>query len=434
MSWQTITGGGAVFQQDGFRRLWIGRALTHTAMNAVLFALLVSAVGESGDGSSLNSALFVTAYILPTATLGTVSGVFVDRLPKHIVLAAVNIARSGLMLILLMASGDLWTVYGVALLLAITSQFATPAEGATLPRVVRTDQLTTATSVNSFATLVAQVTGLAVLAPVFLNTSGPKPLYFIAVILFGAGAAFFFSIRDVGSRAVDIDHTIEAVRQVRKQFAQAWDTLSRDLAAHLSVIIAVLASTASLVGVTLMPRFMQDVLDIEVQNSIFVFLPAAIGIVAGLRLVEALERWIPKVWLGTAGFAFFMASLTGLALTRPFATGLDSIIPFGETTARITVAVLFSTAATFSFSLLGVASRSLVHQRMPVELQGRIFAAQHVLSNLASIPPIMFAGLLAERFPVEPIVILMVIVLLAIAGWTAARTAARPERNAREEI
>ena len=101
--WEALTGGGAILQEDGFRRLWLGRLLSHTALNAVLFTLLVLAVGE-GSGSSIKSALFITAYLLPTATLGTISGVLVDRVPKNLVLAGVNILRAALMILLLMAN------------------------------------------------------------------------------------------------------------------------------------------------------------------------------------------------------------------------------------------------------------------------------------------------------------------------------------------
>jgi len=67
-----------------------------------------------------------------------------------------------------------------------------------------------------------------------------------------------------------------------------------------------------------------------------------------------------------------------------------------------------------------------VNHRIPVEVQGRVFAAQHVLTNLASIPPILLAGLLATAFGVEPVLFVFVIILVAVAGWTAARAAARP--------
>ncbi|MCH8854081.1 MAG: MFS transporter, partial [Planctomycetes bacterium] len=158
--WEALTGGSAVLQEDSFRRLWLGRLFSHMGLNAVLYTLLVLAVGQ-GTGSTIKSALFITAYLLPTATLGTISGVLVDRLPKNLVLTAVNIGRVGLMFVLIMSDSSLWTIYGIALLLAITSQFGSPAEASALPQIVRSDQLTQANSVNTFGSLVSQLVGFA---------------------------------------------------------------------------------------------------------------------------------------------------------------------------------------------------------------------------------------------------------------------------------
>ena len=438
--WESLTGGGVLLQEDSYRHLWLGRLFSHTALNAVLYTLLVAAVG-SGSGTSIKSALFITAYLLPTATLGTVSGVLVDRLPKNLVLAMVNIIRLGLMLVLLSTNTEIWTVYCIALLIAVTSQFSGPAEAAALPQVVRPDQLTRANSTNNFGGLVGQIVGFTVLAPFFLNTVGAKPLFFSSAILFGAASVFFLSIHELGAQRIDIDSVVDGVRNVRRQFAEAWELLGRDVGTYMSVIIVVLSSTASLVAATLMPRFAQDVLDIPVRNAIFVFLPAAAGIVAGLRLVHWLERQVPKGWLVGAGFPLLAASFVGLALTVPFADvlkdmnpfGLFDPGPFGETSARIVVAIVFSTAATFSYSVVGVASRSLVNERVPMEFQGRVFAAQVMLTNLASIPPILLAGVLAELFEVAPVMLMTVFILVMAAGWTLAGALSRQDRTSRAE-
>ena len=434
--WESLTGGGAILQQRSFRQFWLGRAITHIALNAVLYTLLVLAVGDSDAGSGIKSALFITAYLLPTATLGTISGVLIDRLPKNLTMAAVNVGRLGLMAILILAELDLWTIYGIALLLAMTSQFGSPAESSALPQLVAPEELTTANSVNNFAGLLSQVIGFAVLPPIFLNTVGPKPLFFVTAALFGLGAVAFFRMGSSGARIVDIDETVDAVREVRKQFAQAWDTLSRDLGAYMSVIIFVLSTTASLVAVTLMPRFVEETLGVPVRNSIFVFLPAAVGIFAGLRLVQWLEHRVAKTWLLGIGFVLLVASLACIALVQPLGAMLEDINlfglfspgPFGDTSARIVVTIVVSTAAAFSFAVIGVTSRAMVNERMPVGLQGRIFAAQYVLTNLASIPPILFAGVLTALVGVAPVMLLFLVIIVSVGGWTFARAAARPVR------
>ncbi len=420
--WEALTGGGALLQEDSFRRLWLGRVCSHTALNAILYTLLILAVGDSS--SSIKSALFISAYLLPTATLGTISGVLVDRLPKNLVLAAVNALRFGLMLVLLMSSTSLWTVYGVALLVATTSQFASPAEAAAVPHIVAPEQLTAANTANNFGGLITQIVGFAVLAPFFLNTVGPRPLFLLAAVLFAVASLFFLLIQHAGVDDIDLDDAVDAVRNVRHEFAHAWETLQRDVGAYMSVVIVVLASTASLVAVTLMPRFVHEVLGVPVRNAIYVFLPAAIGIFAGLRLVHMLERRLPKGWIVGAGFGLLVASFMCLAFTKAFG-GVFQGFGLDPTPARIATTVIFSTSAAFSFSMVGVASRSLVNERTPMQIQGRVFAAQIVLTNLASIPPILLAGLLSEAFGVEAVLGATTIVLATVALWTAAQARSR---------
>jgi hypothetical protein len=76
----------------------------------------------------------------------------------------------------------------------------------------------------------------------------------------------------------------------------------------------------------------------------------------------------------------------------------------------------------------------LVNERLPIEIQGRVFAAQVVLTNLASIPPILLAGFLSELFGVEPIMLLTVAILVGAAAWSLARAMSRPQPLSHVEV
>ena len=56
------------------------------------------------------------------------------------------------------------------------------------------------------------------------------------------------------------------------------------------------------------------------------------------------------------------------------------------------------------------------------------FAGQTVLTNLASIPPILAAGLLADKIGVTPVFFLMAVLVAALAAYFAARNQAMPAR------
>jgi hypothetical protein len=68
---------------------------------------------------------------------------------------------------------------------------------------------------------------------------------------------------------------------------------------------------------------------------------------------------------------------------------------------------------------------------MPIEMQGRVFAAQSVLTNLASIPPILLTGILADIVGVAPVFFVVGAGAGALALYYAARNIASPARTAR---
>ena len=75
----------------------------------------------------------------------------------------------------------------------------------------------------------------------------------------------------------------------------------------------------------------------------------------------------------------------------------------------------FAGLAGFAYSVVNVGGRSLLNERVPVPMQGRVFAAQMVLSNLASIVPLLLAGALADWWGVSPVLIVMAVAVLVIA-------------------
>jgi MFS family permease len=84
----------------------------------------------------------------------------------------------------------------------------------------------------------------------------------------------------------------------------------------------------------------------------------------------------------------------------------------------------------FTFTFVNVIGRSLVNERIPREMQGRVLAAQTVLTNLASIPPILLTGLAADFVGVSPVFFVVAIFCGVTAVYFAARNLAAPPRRA----
>ncbi|MBF6599869.1 MAG: MFS transporter [Dehalococcoidia bacterium] len=433
MRLSALVGERALFENEGYRRLWLARLLSATPVNAIVYTMLILVVNETGK--SFFSSLFVAAYIAPTALLGTVSGVLVDRMPKGVVLAGSNLARAALCVLLAISTGNVLTIYIIAVLFAVASQLSGPAESSALPAIVDARDLTAANSLNNLGGLISQVGGLMILPAVFLKTVGPEALAVLCAALFLIAAFEFLLVPGLGGAVGQIPISID---DARERFAEAWERLAADSVSYIAVVMVVLASTTSLVVVTLLPRYSTSVLGVNSENAIFLVTPAAAGIWLALRFVRRVAgRYAPSKTIGLS-FAALVGGVMLLAFIRPLGAmlsganplGLFDPGPFGETSARIVITGFVAAGLAFAYTFLNIVGRSVVNERIPREMQGRVFAAQTVLTNLASIPPILLAGLLADALSVTVVFFFVGFACALLALFYAARNIASPARVA----
>ena len=381
-----------LLEEDSFRRFWIMRLASTGAANALIYALLVFTVRLSG--SALATGGLLLTILVPSVLLGAVGGVVVDRLPRGMILFVANVLRAVLLFALIGAKDSLPSLYLVSFGLGLIAQFSVPAEMAVLPHIVRTDRITAANSILTLGGFAAQVAGVLIFGPLLLKTTNGNPLLFILMALFALSAVlvtiipqFHFTRSDGGGDSL----TLAAVR---REFAEGWITLARDSAAYLGLVLSVSATVSMLVISTLLPKFAIQVLDVRPENIVFVLAPAAIGILLAIRCVDWLAaRFSGLVTIGAA-YAIMAVSLAALGFVGATARFFLDLNPVGvfepgplhEESARILATILYANAYGFAFTVVLTMGRALLNERIPVNMQGRVFAAQSVLSNLAAIP------------------------------------------------
>jgi hypothetical protein len=256
---------------------------------------------------------------------------------------------------------------------------------------------------------------MAVLPPVFLATF-VAPLFVICTVLFAGGAALFAITLGLAlPQAREV--RVSGVQEVREQFARAWQALSKDVSSYMSVIVLVLASVTALVTVSLAPRFVDRVLGVEPQYAVFVLSPAVLGIVAGMRLAQVMEQRISKPRVVALSFAVLVAGMVVIGMIRPVGGWVEGVTGLNATGARLLVTTLLTVALAGSYTLINISARSVVNERVPLDMQGRVFAAQTVLSNLASIAPILLTGLVAQVVGVDRVFVAVGLVIGVVAVW-----------------
>jgi MFS family permease len=445
----------SLLHAPSFRALMTMRIATETAINALTYGMLIVIVTTHGDSRwvGLLMALVTIATVAPAALFGPVGGVVVDRMPHRFMLIVTNLARALLCFGFLFIGTGTVAVYVLLVAITAVTQFATPAEAAVLPRVVTHDRLASANSFSNLAESGGQLVGMAILAPILIKLPGAPESLIIACGLLLTSAA----LRAVGVRfttpapaptpapaststppsALRIPQSSKPwLSGTREALQEAWRWLAGDRAAFISMMLWVLASTANLVMVTLAPKFTREVIGLAPEFAVFVFGPAVIGILSGLLLVPKMARVIPKRLLVTTGFLLMVVvlllfgTLNGVTelgqrldplklYSGPLSWGV-----LGHADGRLGTALLLAIPLGFSSSMVQVAAQTLLHERVPLEMQGRVFALQGAVKNATAIVPLLALGGLSSLVgDVRPVIITAALLILFLALYGGARSA-----------
>ena len=415
-----------LLEDDSFRRFWLMRLASHGANNALTYTLLVFTINHSS--SAIATGLLLLTLIVPSALLGAIAGVAVDRLPRGLILFAANLLRVVLVFILIEAKSSLPGLYAVSLGLGAITQFAAPAEAAVVPHVVRQQRLVAANSFINLGTLASQVLGMLILAPALLKTTNGDPLLFILMAQFGFSALMITIIPQFNFTSAEKGDL--SLNSVRREFAEGWLRVSRDSIAFLGLVLLVVTSTATLVVATLLPKFATSVLGIAPENIVFVLAPVVVGVVVGLRTVEFFADRFNKLVTISAAYVLMAGSLIALGFVPESARFLRDVDPLGlfnenllgENSARMACTILYANLYCFALTVVMTMGRVLINERIPLQMQGRVFAAQAVLANLTAIVPVVAAGLLADAVGVAPVLVGAGVAALLAAVWSEARS------------
>lgn len=138
-----------VFGTRSYFRLWIAQVVSSTGDWIGLIAILAIAARVS-DSSGAAVSLVMLARVVPGFFLGTLGGVLLDRLDRRRIMVFADVGRAAL-LVLLPFIDTLLALVLVSLALEILTLLWGPAKDASVPHLVRGDQLASANTLSLVA-------------------------------------------------------------------------------------------------------------------------------------------------------------------------------------------------------------------------------------------------------------------------------------------
>ena len=416
-----------VLTNRNFLLLWLAQLISQSAQPAILFTLLVI-VTKLTRGSTYTSIL-VLSFVVPSVVFGVFSGVLVDLWSKRLLLIYTNLARLLLAVAFLFSRDHVGLLILISIFFATASQLFGTTDAVTVPSVVPKDQLMAANSMFSMAVTGSQLIGMIFLAPILLPTLGEAWLFFIAAAMFAVsvGCAFFMAPIHHEDAAPDRQWpTFRVFREAAGDYARTLRTLAADRVSALALIHYATGSSMVLLFAVLVPRYMQAILKVSPDKAVTIFAPVGVGAIVGLRALPLIAARLGKNRTVIAGMCGLALCVIALGLIEPIAVLMkrtENLDPFSQERAGgLSILVLLTMAFAgplgFFYALVNAPAQTVLHERAPADMRGRVFAAQVVLANAVGILPLIVAGSVADVFGVSPVLFAIAFVMAAIAGFS----------------
>jgi MFS family permease len=422
----------AVLKNRNFLALWLAQLLSNTALTGSFFLQLI--LIERDTASSAHLGAVIIAFSLPAVLLSALAGMVVDRVPKKTILVASNGLRvlTGAALAILAAflltkqvndALFLVTIYILVFITSAIGQFFAPAEGATIPLLVRSENLLPANSLFTMTFTASQVLGMVILAPLGVKTIGIVASLWVAVAMYIiATLLVVFLPRDCPVRVIAINGA-SALRTAWNEIREGWNFAIGHRGVFVALLQLSLVSALTMILAMLAPGYAARVLGLQPEDAIYVFWPAGIGMLLASILVGRFGYRAPREMLASIGIVGMALAMSGLAWVGSGTIVFHMPLFIGHPELMITTSMwvmIFSLSAGMMMALINIPAQTIVQERSTDALRGRVLAVQFTLANLVGIPPMLFLGNLADNFGIPSVTIAIAAAIGLVALFNVA--------------
>jgi len=399
-----------LLDNDAFRAWWFSRLVAQTAQAALLYGLLILIVDQTNR--SIYASLFVVCSIVPSLLFGLIGGWAADRLPQRALLTTLNVLRAVVVIPLIREPDNLFVLFAVTIGIWTLHQFYSPGEAAVMARILPESRLADGTSMGNLALTLAQVAGMVILAPLLLRLPDARP--FVAICAAGYAVAAIFML-DIGR----LRPRESAGRTIPFNLRRGWEIATSSGRAFNAFADAVLIAIGLSSLLAIVPAYLENVLNTGANNTVFVFAPAVIGLVVGLRIAPPLGRWLGHGRIAIAATICFAFSAAAFGAIDSVARLIDTAgIPLASVAdqlglpTRTAATMLVSIPAGFFSAIVNVAARAVLLEVAPDDARGQVFAMQGVIGNAGALIPTLLAGIAVDLLGARPVAIVLALSLL----------------------
>lgn len=379
-----------------FRRLWAAQFSAVTVVYGLNLAGLV--LVEERTHSSTQTGLVILFSILPAFLGSLVAGAVVDRFGRVRVLMVSHLVRALVALAfwggaeLLPPGMALLAIYTLNAAMVLLTQFAPPAEMALLPDVAGQAHLMPANTLFQFSMLAAEGMGIVFLGPLVIKLAGAPAMGLLGALLCLLALGLVATLPRDRASADGAGNKWSGWASFASDLQAGWRIIAQDRLLSLVTAQATLAAVLLLVLLSLVPGLVSRHLGLRVEDAPFFMLPGGVGFVLGAILVN---RW--GGWLSRQGW--IALGLTGVGMN----IGLLGALTAGDGGGRLLLFLVPVLGVGLALALVIIPARTVLQERPPVAMRGRVIAAQLALGNAAASIPLLMGGALADQLGIHTV-------------------------------
>ncbi|HSP65399.1 MAG TPA: MFS transporter, partial [Candidatus Deferrimicrobium sp.] len=357
---------------------------------------------------SIQSVLMI-AYTLPSVFLSAPAGVYADRHDKRTLMIATNAIRGVLILlipiiqVLPVVGNQAWPLIVITFLFSSVGQLFAPAEAASIPSLVRRDQIMGATSLFMTTVILTLVLGVPA-ATLAIRLIGERAPFYIATGLFAVAALSIWRIRTPLRAARSVP---ERTASLRRELREGISLIAGNPAIRLGLYQLAVALIVVFTVFALGPVFMVRELHRSDQDTYLVLIPATLGLVGMAAVLAQRGGHVSKALTLVVALAVAGASLAAVGLAPPLMRTL------GAGGAVIPLVLVLSAVFGCALGALLIPAFTILQERTDEESRGRIFGGIFAVINAAVAIPLLVAGVIADAVGVASVVAGLGVIIVA---------------------
>jgi MFS family permease len=199
---------------------------------------------------------------------------------------------------------------------------------------------------------------------------------------------------------------------------EGWHIVAADRLLFFSVVQLSMVGIIMQLIAELAGTFVQVILHRPAEDMSIILAPAAIGLVGASLIVPGITHRIGKLRLAFVGFFLLPFGFAAIPVIQWIVLQFN---PVNGTSSPLLlwIIVLLVFLLGVLMACVNIPTQTLMQERAPDWGRARVLSLQYMLYSTATIPVLLFAGVVAQIVGFAPFVFLASIAIMAFALWGA---------------